>query len=134
MQVETLFSLTLPNKVADMQEWIKIIGLSPLSFCVKGQRVSDKPHARISEEPFMTSGIRRQKESTVETQVNKLIDQLYTRRAEINHLVNTLDLEVNCASFAWAGENKELVANFDAGTLKKITELGSDFSLTRYRY
>ena len=132
MEVETLVTLELPGETANVTEWEKFLKLTPLAYCIKGERVSKSPLAIVSENSFWTYGIKRCKEDHIESQLKRVIDELYTRKHEILSLVTKLNLEIGCSTFVWKNDQNDFTTEFSTELLRKISELDMDFNLTFY--
>lgn len=132
MKVETRFILTLANREADVNQWSQRIGIVPSKAISKGDEIITRRHSRVADDSCWVYEISRSVEASVESQVENLIKQVYAKKDQILSLVQDEKLEVDCETFIWLEENENLTVNFSPELMRKITELGAAFTLTRY--
>lgn len=128
MEVKTLFTLTLPNKVANVHEWSQKIGLFPLQSVVKGEKLPDESGEQIAKDSVWAFGVNRRPETAVEEQLSQVVNEVYARKEQIQKLVKGQGLEMKFETFAWFQDEDDYI-DFGRDIFKKISELGASFKL-----
>lgn len=132
MKVETLFILNLPDQTTDVENWEKLLKLSPLKFCKRGEKVGKSATALISPDTYWVYGIKCTSEKSAEDQIARVLEQVYSKKIEIIKLINKLGLEAKCNTYVWIDNISDLSLTFSNDLLKKMVELDISFTFTRY--
>ena len=142
MMIETLFSLEVDGVAINVDEWSKRLGLTPLQCCQFGGKIPNSINGSISRCSYWTAGIKKTEDSSLNSQLSKLLDILHPQKKEINSLIDDLarEYKVDCgiSSFVWINldENcdpeEDLDIHISADNVKRLADLQADYSICIY--
>lgn len=128
MEVQTLFTLTLSNKLANPEEWSQQIGLFPLYSVAKGQKLQDESGKQVAKDTLWVFGVNRRPETAVEAQLSQVVNEVYARKEQIQKLTKANGLEMKFETLAWFQDEDDYI-DFGHDIFKKISELGASYKL-----
>lgn len=135
MIIETVFTLSKDGVDLDVGSWSKGLGLTPLEFCQFGQQIPVKNSRSVSTSSYWTLGIKKTEDESVNSQVSKVLDELYPKENEINALIEEYRLDSGVASFIWVDDDTEasdIDIYLETETIQRLAALQADFAVCIY--